>query len=106
METLAWCFAFAAFFWCISLSSRLRKVEKLLKEPETRQEEASLRQILSNHIGSCVKLELKDWVDDFDGAPCRILDADEQWVLIRQEKNGRQCLMRIRQIKILEFTEE
>ena len=107
MKSLAWCLSIAAFLWCISLSSRLKRVERILKEPEVRREEASLGQILSKNIGSCVKLELEDDCDcNFDNTPCRILDTDEKWVLVRQEKKGFEGLIRIRQIKGLEFVEE
>lgn len=107
METLAWCIGMIAVIWCISLSSRLKKVEQLLKEPETRREEASLQRILSKHIGGCVKLELKEDCDgDFENTTCRVVDVDEQWVLVRQEKKGFEGLIRIRQINSLQFAEE
>ena len=65
-----------------------------------------MRQILQKHIGCCVKLELEeDWSGDFEDTPCAILDADEQWVLVRQEKKGFEGLIRIRQIKSLQFVE-
>lgn len=106
MEPLAWALAVTALIWCCTLSSRLKKIETLLKEPETRREEASLRQILQQHIGSSVRLELSDWDSDFADKPCIILDADEQWVLVRLEKKDLEGLIRIRQIKGLAFMAE
>lgn len=107
METLAWSVGMIAIIWCFSISARLKKVERILKEPQIRQEEDSMGQILRRHLGSCVILELEDDCSgDFDNTPCRILDADEQWVLLRQEKKGFEGLVRFRQIQSLQFVEE
>ena len=106
METVAYMAAFLAFIWCISLSEKVSKLERKLKDAGIGTEEKStLKEILEKNKGKLAKFRFEsDWYDyEIADKYSLIEDVDEKWLLIKVEKSGIEKLIRIDSIKNVQF---
>ncbi|MBQ8562635.1 MAG: hypothetical protein IJ443_01935 [Firmicutes bacterium] len=86
----------AAFIWVISLSSKVSRLERMLREDGIgKPDKSALRRMLKK--GQHVVLEFEENADCIDliMAECLVEDVDECWVLVRHLKKDTQHLVRI-----------
>ncbi len=102
-------FGLLCWFKISSLSSRVKKLEGILKEEGcVDAEKESLREILAKNIGKHIKLELSAEAMDYavEKKDCILLDADEDWVKLRMNhKKQEEYLLRIDTIESVQFIE-
>lgn len=106
METVAYMASFIAFIWCVSLSAKVSRLEKKLKDAGIGvQEKKSLKEIMEKNIGKFAKIKFEEHVSDIDlfDKYCLIEDVDEEWVLLKIGKKDMEKLIRIDSIKNVQF---
>lgn len=106
METMGFMFGLIAFCWCCSLSRKVSKLERLIKQAEIDQpQKDSLREILQKHQGKSGKIQFAEGATDIDifSKTCYIEDVDEEWVLVRVGKGEMEKLIRIDSIQGIQF---
>lgn len=96
-------FGLLGFVFAIAAMSRVRRLERILRENGIRSAgNAALGGQLRERLGQVVTLSLEDSDADVVGKVCRVLDADEEWVLVRANEGKRgECekLLRLDSIK-------
>ncbi len=103
MDTLAYMAAFIAFLWCCSLSERVHKLERKLKAAGIgTKEKSSLKGILEKSKGKSVKLDFENSMEIVDRYSL-VEDVDEEWILVKEEKGEVEKLIRIDDIKNVQF---
>lgn len=104
MDIMGYMFGFISFIWCLSLSNKLNKLKRIIKDNGLiDNDKTSLREILENNKGSYGKIKLEDTDFEVSTQYCLIDDVDEDWVLIKTEKKEVQKLIRIESIKSIQF---
>lgn len=84
----------------------MEKLKRTLKEHGIiHSDYASLREILIKNIGRHVKIEFTSSANDYEisSRPCLIEDVDEDWVLVKLDKNETEKLIRIESIKSIQI---
>ena len=77
-------FGMFAFIGIIFLYEKVKRLERVLRENGIRPGgTAGLGDQLRKQVGQTVMLTLEDSDGDLVGKECRVLDADEDWALVR-----------------------
>ena len=101
MEAMAW-FGLAGFIMACILFERVGRVERLLRENGIRSAGSlSLARRLENSIGKTLTV----FGEDGEGVVCRVLDVDEDWVLVLADegkKKEREMLIRLDSVENIE----
>ncbi|GLC30723.1 hypothetical protein [Clostridium omnivorum] len=106
MESIGYIFGIAALIWCVSLSSEVAKLKRMIKECGiSNSEKASLRGILGKNIGRLGKIKFESDAEDYEilSKYCLLEDIDEDWLLVKIEKSEIEKLIRIESIKGIQF---
>lgn len=106
MENVGFVLGLCAFVFYCTLSKKVAKLERLVKEAGLgSHEKDSLKEVLEkniNHYG-IIEFEADEGDSALQSKPCRILDVDENWVLLKLEKKSLVKLIRIDSIMRIEF---
>ena len=101
MEALGF-FGLTGFIMACILFERVRRVERLLRENGIRPAGSlSLARRLENSIGKTLTI----FGEDGEGVVCRVLDVDEDWVLVLADegkKKEREMLLRLDSVENIE----
>ena len=91
-------FGIFAFIMAIGLYSKVHRLERTLRENGIgAKSTAGLGDQLRKQVGQTVMLTLEDSDGDLVGKECKVLDADEDWALVRaNEGKKNQCEKLIR----------
>ncbi|NLD20786.1 MAG: hypothetical protein GX663_11215 [Clostridiales bacterium] len=95
-------FGMVAFFWCISLTTQVRELKRMIQDAGIGYtEKASLREILEKSIGKSadLKLEGSGMNTNTTVTDCLIQEVDEEWALVIAGKKKEEKLVRIRTIR-------
>lgn len=112
MSYLAFIFAICVASGLAALSSKVNRLERILKDANiTENKDHSLRELLKRNLEKTVTLSFKEDYNDYDlvGRRCLILDVDSDWLFVetveKEKKKGRekQKLIRIDTIKGVQF---
>ena len=95
-------FGLAGFIMACILFERVGKIERLLRENGIRSAGSlSLARRLENSIGKTLTI----FGEDGEGVVCRVLDVDEDWVLVLADegkKKEREMLLRLDSVENIE----
>ena len=106
MESIGYIFGIAALLWCIGLSEKVAKLQRMMKENGIiNSNKNSLREILEKNIGKQGKIKFESDTQDYDilSKYCLLEDIDEDWLLVKIEKNDVKKLIRIESINSIQF---
>lgn len=106
METMGYAFALIAFVWCGVLSAKISKLERSMKEAGIgTSDKSSLKEILGKNLGKAAKIKFENDGIDYElySQYCIIEDVDQDWVLLKTEKNEMEKLIRIDSVKSIQF---
>lgn len=106
METVGYIFGLVSFVMCIQLSSKISKLERSMKQVGIgREERDSLKEVIERNIDKkgIIKFEKDTLNMELNSKQCFIIDADEEWVLLKLEKKNTKHIIRINSIKNIEF---
>ena len=96
-------FGMFAFIGIIFLYEKVKRLERVLRENGIRPGgTAGLGDQLRKQVGQAVMLTLEDSDGDLVGKECKVLDADEDWALVRAnegKKNQCEKLIRLDSVK-------
>jgi hypothetical protein len=96
-------FGMFAFIGIIFLYEKVKRLERVLRENGIRPGgTAGLGDQLRKQVGQTVMLTLEDSDGDLVGKECKVLDADEDWALVRAnegKKNQCEKLIRLDSVK-------
>ena len=96
-------FGFFAFIMAIGLYSKVHRLERTLRENGIgAKSTAGLGDQLRKQVGQTVMLTLENSDGDLVGKECKVLDADEDWALVRAnegKKNQCEKLIRLDSVK-------
>ena len=96
-------FGMFAFIGIIFLYEKVKRLERVLRENGIRPGgTAGLGDQLRKQVGQTVMLTLEDSDGDLVGKECKVLDADEDWALVRAnegKKNECEKLIRLDSVK-------
>ena len=95
MGNVGFVFGLVSFVLCLKLSARLTKMERLLKLGVDKTK--SLYSVLIKNIGKTVTITFCNGDSLFGNKKmtCEILDVDEEWILIKEEKKIEEQLLHI-----------
>lgn len=106
MEFMGIVFGLVAFIWCFEMSSKVKKLERIIKDAGiVDYEKESLREILAKNLGKTAKLELESGGADFDltNQKCVLVDIDETWLLVKTVKKEDMGMIRVELVKGIQF---
>jgi len=96
-------FAIFSFIMVLVLMGKVSRLERVLRENGiTAKGAAGLGDQLRKQVGQTVILTLETSDGDLVGKPCKVLDADETWALVRAnegKKNECEKLIRLDSVK-------
>ena len=96
-------FGMFAFIGIIFLYEKVKRLERVLRENGIRPGgTAGLGDQLRKQVGQTVMLTLENSDGDLVGKECKVLDADEDWALVRAnegKKNQCEKLIRLDSVK-------
>lgn len=102
MESVGWVFGLFSLILCMKLSARLTKMERMLKQSGFDiNQSKSLYNVLVKNIGKSGTLTFCNGDSIFGEKKiiCQILDVDEEWILLKENKKKEQRLLHIDSIR-------
>lgn len=97
MEGMAYMLGMIGLALAATALSKVKRLERILRENGIRPGgTADLGEQLRRQVGQAVTLMLENG-GDITGKPCRVLDADERWALVRTNEGKKtECDMLVR----------
>lgn len=95
-----------AFIWCITLSAKVARLERQLKETGAYGASTeSLKELIHKNLGKWCKITLEESLQDTEllGKKALLKDVDEQWLLVKIEKKETEKLIRLNSIKSIQL---
>lgn len=106
MGNVGFIFAIVSFIVCLNLSARVTKMERMLKKAGLGVEKnESLYHVIVRNIGKTGTLtyETGSSLLGKQNVICKILDVDEEWILLEETKKKEQQLLHMDSIRSVQF---